>query len=63
MVLPLGMKPGTKEKLTIRGAAFYHDQYVKVDGAWKIKHTGYTRTFEQMQPRKDRGWNVTQRGF
>ena len=49
--------------LTIQGAAFYRDQYVKVDGEWKIQHTGYTRTFEQMQPRKDRGWNITQRGF
>jgi hypothetical protein len=49
--------------LTIHGAAFYRDQYVKVGGEWKIQHTGYTRTFEQMQSRKDRGWNVTQRGF
>ena len=29
----------------------------------KIKHTGYKRTYEQMQPRKDTGWKVTQRGF
>ena len=49
--------------LTIHGAAFYRDEYVKRDGEWKLKHTGYTRTFEQMQSRVDRGWNVTQRGF
>lgn len=49
--------------VTIHGAAFYRDEYVKVDGAWKIKHTGYERTFEQMQARKDSGWNVTQRGY
>jgi hypothetical protein len=49
--------------LTIHGAAFYRDEYIKVGGEWKIQHTGYTRTFEQMQPRKDRGWNITQRGF
>jgi SnoaL-like domain len=49
--------------LTIHGAAFYRDEYVKRDGAWKLLHTGYTRTFEQMQSRKDRGWNLTQRGF
>lgn len=49
--------------ITIHGAAFYRDEYVKVDGAWKIQHTGYERTFEQMQPRKDTGWTVTQRGF
>jgi len=48
--------------ITIHGAAFYRDEYVKRDGAWKISHTGYERTFEQMQPRKDSGWNVTQRG-
>ena len=53
----------TEAKLTIRGAAFYHDEYVKVGGEWKIKHTGYKRSYEQMQPRKDTGWKVTQRGF
>jgi hypothetical protein len=35
----------------IRGAAFYEDTYVKVDGAWKIKSTGYKRTYEELQPR------------
>jgi uncharacterized protein (TIGR02246 family) len=37
--------------LTIRGAAFYADEYVKVDGEWKIKHTGYQRVYEEMEPR------------
>jgi hypothetical protein len=37
--------------LTIRGAAFYFDEYVKVDGEWRIKHTGYRRVYEEMQPR------------
>jgi hypothetical protein len=49
--------------LTIHGAAFYRDRYEKRDGAWKIVHPGYTRTFEQMQKREGQGWNVTQRGF
>ena len=49
--------------ITIQGAAFYRDEYVKVGGEWKIKHTGYKRSYEQMQPRKDTGWKVTQRGF
>lgn len=53
----------TQHGLTIHGAAFYEDRYVKVQGAWKIQHTGYERTFEQMQPRADQGWRVTQRGF
>jgi hypothetical protein len=37
--------------LTIQGAAFYEDDYVKVDGDWKIQHTGYKRTYEEMFPR------------
>jgi len=35
----------------IRGAAFYEDTYVKVDGEWKIKATGYKRTYEELEPR------------
>ncbi|MBI5090510.1 MAG: nuclear transport factor 2 family protein [Actinobacteria bacterium] len=30
----------------LHGAAFYDDRYVKVDGAWRISFTGYTRTCE-----------------
>lgn len=43
----------TKWQITIRGAAFYTDDYVKQDGAWRIQHTGYKRTYEEIQPRKD----------
>ncbi len=50
----------TQHGITIQGAAFYRDEYVKVDGEWKIRHTGYERTFEQMQPRADTGWKITQ---
>jgi bile-acid 7alpha-dehydratase len=39
--------------ITIRGAAYYHDEYVKVDGQWKIKSTGYDRTFEEFESRAD----------
>lgn len=53
----------TQHELTIHGAAFYRDRYVKVDGEWKIQHTGYERTFEEMGPRKVQGWKVTQRAF
>lgn len=37
--------------LTIRGAAFYEDRYVRVDGRWLIAHTGYRRTYEEIFPR------------
>lgn len=36
--------------LTIEGAAFYEDRYVKVDGTWLIDHTGYRRTYEVIFP-------------
>jgi len=41
----------TKQKMMLWGAAFYEDEYVKVDGAWKIARTGYKRTFEEIQSR------------
>ncbi|HVN50109.1 MAG TPA: nuclear transport factor 2 family protein [Acidimicrobiales bacterium] len=41
----------TDWQLTVRGAAFYTDEYVKVDGGWKISSTGYKRTYEEIQPR------------
>lgn len=37
--------------VTIHGASFYEDRYVKVDGAWLIKATGYKRTYEELYPR------------
>ena len=41
----------TDHGLEIRGAAFYSDKYVKVDGEWRIRHTGYRRLFEEIGPR------------
>ena len=43
----------TKGQFTIRGAAFYRDEYVKVDGQWKIRSTGYRRVYEEMESRAD----------
>lgn len=37
--------------LTIQGAAFYTDRYVKDAGRWLIGHTGYKRTYEELFPR------------
>lgn len=44
----------TRAQLTIRGAAFYRDEYVKQDGVWLIRSTGYERTYEEHESRKDR---------
>jgi hypothetical protein len=30
----------------LHGSAFYHDEYVKLEGQWKIQRTGYERVFE-----------------
>lgn len=40
-----------KTNTGLRGAAFYQDEYVKVGGQWKIRHTGYNRIFEEMWDR------------
>ena len=37
--------------LTIRGAAFYTDEYRREEGGWKIAATGYKRTYEEIFPR------------
>ncbi len=42
-----------EEKWVLHGAAFYADEYEKVDGQWRIKRTGYKRTFEEVEPLKD----------
>jgi uncharacterized protein (TIGR02246 family) len=44
----------TQAQITIRGAAFYYDEYVKQDGTWRLRSTGYKRTFEEMESRRDR---------
>ena len=40
--------------LDVRGCCFYSDEYVKVDGEWKIKNTGYKRVYEEIEPRSDK---------
>ena len=37
----------------VRIGAYYDDEYVKVDGAWKIKRTGYTAVFHEEWKRSD----------
>lgn len=43
--------------LNLRGAAFYEDKMVKVDGEWRIAHTGYRRLYEETSGRE--GFNIT----
>ena len=50
--------------VNLRGAAFYEDRYVKTDDVWKLSHTGYTRTYEEMHPRTGiEGLNLSTNGF
>jgi hypothetical protein len=37
----------------LQGAGFYADEYTKVNGEWKISHTGYERTFEYIRPYRE----------
>ena len=38
--------------ISLHGAALYEDAYLKcADGRWRIQHTGYTRTWEEVVPR------------
>jgi hypothetical protein len=47
----------------LRGAGFYRDRYTKTDGQWKIQHTGYVRTFEEIQNTAEgTGWSLTHYG-
>lgn len=39
--------------MAIRGASLYEDRYVRVDGRWLIKHTGYKRLYEEIAPRPE----------
>lgn len=43
--------------MNLRGAAYYEDKMVKVDGEWRIAHTGYRRLYEEVVARK--GENIT----
>jgi len=37
--------------MIVRGAAYYTDEYVKQEGGWRIRHTGYKRVYEELAPR------------
>lgn len=48
----------TREGWTLRGAGFYEDRYRLGTDGWRIVHTGYRRTFEELGPRA-RGSRIT----
>ena len=35
----------------LHGAGFYNDEYVKTDGRWRLRSTGYVRTYEEIRDR------------
>jgi uncharacterized protein (TIGR02246 family) len=43
-----------ERRVIIQGAAFYRDEYVKQDGRWRIRSTGYERTFEFVESLAER---------
>ena len=48
--------------VTVRGAAYYSDEYVKIGDTWKIKHTGYERAYEEIEKRGEMPWlTISQR--
>ena len=42
-----------KANWSLHGSAFYEDEYVKADGQWRIKHTGFKRVFWERWNRAD----------
>jgi hypothetical protein len=47
--------PVMRERVELRGAAFYEDEYARVRGAWKIRRTGYERTYEEQRDLPEKG--------
>ena len=42
-----------EDNTQFEGSALYRDEYVKINGEWKIKNSGYQRLFEQISQRGD----------
>lgn len=42
-----------KQRRGVRIGAYYHDEYVKVAGAWKVLHMGYATIFHEEWGRDD----------
>jgi hypothetical protein len=48
----------TEQRMLLRGAAFYDDDYVRTDAGWRIARTGYTRSYESIEELPD-SWRLT----
>ncbi len=49
----------TEHDTLYEGAAYYHDEYVKQDGHWRISRTGYERVWEHYhQEHSASGWQL-----
>ncbi|WP_256590116.1 nuclear transport factor 2 family protein [Pseudomonas sp. DP16D-R1] len=46
------------EQTMLNGSAIYEDRYVKIEGEWRILHTGYKRLLEMIGP-LDAQWKIT----
>ncbi len=40
-----------EDNMTLRGTALYTDDYILIDGHWKIQRTAYDRLFEEVESR------------
>jgi len=49
----------TEFDVVVAGAGFYDDRYRRVDGVWRIAHTGYRRTFETLGSLSGSGTRLT----
>lgn len=49
----------TEHRMLLTGAAFYDDTYARgADGVWRIRRTGYLRTYEAVET-LDPSWKLT----
>ena len=48
----------TEQRMLLRGAAFYDDEYVRAETGWRITRTGYTRSYESLETLPD-SWRLT----
>ena len=48
----------TEQRMLLRGAAFYDDEYVRTDAGWRIARTGYTRSYESIETLPE-SWRLT----